>query len=114
MYAATLEYRFPIAKKVQGVVFTDMGSTWGLMKERFRGIRMTTLLISLWVSGFVFRRLSSRSALIMGMVTEISSTLVSEHSFNHRIRRENDSFFTETSSCAGRRGAARMLCFSVA
>lgn len=30
MYAATLEYRFPIAKKVQGVVFTDMGSTWGL------------------------------------------------------------------------------------
>lgn len=30
MYAATLEYRFPIAKKVQGVVFTDAGSTWGL------------------------------------------------------------------------------------
>lgn len=30
MYAATLEYRFPIAKKVQGVVFTDMGSTWGI------------------------------------------------------------------------------------
>ena len=29
-YAATLEYRFPIAKKVQGVVFTDMGSTWGI------------------------------------------------------------------------------------
>ena len=84
------------------------------MNERFRGIRMTTLLISLWVSGFVFRRLSGRSALIMGMVTEISSTLVSEHSFNHRIRMGNDSFFTETSSCAGRRGAARMLCFSAA
>lgn len=30
MYAATLEYRFPIAKKVQGVVFTDAGSTWGI------------------------------------------------------------------------------------
>ena len=30
MYAATLEYRFPIAKKVQGVLFTDMGSAWGL------------------------------------------------------------------------------------
>ena len=30
MYAATLEYRFPIAKKVQGVVFTDGGSTWGI------------------------------------------------------------------------------------
>lgn len=30
MYAATLEYRFPIARKVQGVVFTDMGSTWGI------------------------------------------------------------------------------------
>lgn len=30
MYAATLEYRFPIAKKVQGVLFTDAGSIWGL------------------------------------------------------------------------------------
>lgn len=30
MYAATLEYRFPIAKKVQGVLFTDAGSTWGI------------------------------------------------------------------------------------
>lgn len=30
MYAVTLEYRFPIAKKVQGVLFTDAGSTWGL------------------------------------------------------------------------------------
>ncbi len=30
MYAATLEYRFPIAKKVQGVVFTDVGSTWDI------------------------------------------------------------------------------------
>ena len=34
MYAATLEYRFPIAKKVQGVVFTDVGSTWGLDSSR--------------------------------------------------------------------------------
>lgn len=30
MYAATLEYRFPIAKKIQGVVFTDVGSAWGV------------------------------------------------------------------------------------
>ena len=30
MYAATLEYRLPIAKKVQGVLFTDVGSTWGI------------------------------------------------------------------------------------
>lgn len=30
MYAATLEYRFPIAKKVHGVLFTDAGSTWGI------------------------------------------------------------------------------------
>lgn len=30
MYTATLEYRFPIAKKVQGVLFTDAGSAWGL------------------------------------------------------------------------------------
>ena len=28
MYAATLEYRFPIAKKILGVVFTDVGSAW--------------------------------------------------------------------------------------
>ena len=30
MYAATLEYRLPIEKKVQGVLFTDVGSTWGI------------------------------------------------------------------------------------
>lgn len=30
MYAATLEYRIPLAKKVEGVVFTDIGSTWGI------------------------------------------------------------------------------------
>lgn len=30
MYAATLEYRVPIAKKVEGVVFTDMGSAWSI------------------------------------------------------------------------------------
>lgn len=29
MYSATIEYRFPIAKKVQGVVFADMGAAWG-------------------------------------------------------------------------------------
>lgn len=29
MYAATLEYRYPIAKKIQGVVFTDAGNAWG-------------------------------------------------------------------------------------
>ena len=34
MYAATLEYRFPIAKKVQGVLFTDAGSTWGIDKGK--------------------------------------------------------------------------------
>ncbi len=28
--AICLISRFPIAKKVQGVVFTDMGSTWGI------------------------------------------------------------------------------------
>lgn len=28
MYEATLEYRIPIAKKVEGVLFTDMGSAW--------------------------------------------------------------------------------------
>lgn len=34
MYAATLEYRFPIAKKVQGVLFTDAGSTWGIYEGK--------------------------------------------------------------------------------
>lgn len=29
MYAVTLEYRYPIAKKIQGVVFTDVGNAWG-------------------------------------------------------------------------------------
>ena len=29
MYEATLEYRFPIVKKVQGVLFTDAGNAWG-------------------------------------------------------------------------------------
>lgn len=29
MYQATIEYRFPIAKKVQGVVFGDLGAAWG-------------------------------------------------------------------------------------
>lgn len=28
MLAATAEYRFPVAKKVQGVVFTDIGNAW--------------------------------------------------------------------------------------
>ena len=30
MYAATLEYRIPIAKKIEGVVFTDFGNAWGI------------------------------------------------------------------------------------
>ena len=30
MYAATLEYRVPIAKKIEGVVFTDVGNAWGV------------------------------------------------------------------------------------
>lgn len=29
MYEATVEYRYPIAKKIQGVVFTDVGNAWG-------------------------------------------------------------------------------------
>ena len=28
MVAATLEYRFPVAKKVEGVVFGDTGNAW--------------------------------------------------------------------------------------
>lgn len=34
MYSATLEYRFPIMKKVDGVVFTDVGNAWGIDKTR--------------------------------------------------------------------------------
>ncbi len=29
MYQATIEYRYPIAKKIQGVVFADAGNAWG-------------------------------------------------------------------------------------
>ena len=29
MYQGTIEYRYPIAKKIQGVVFGDMGNAWG-------------------------------------------------------------------------------------
>ena len=28
MLAASLEYRFPVANKVQGVVFSDIGNAW--------------------------------------------------------------------------------------
>jgi len=28
MFTATLEYRFPVANKVQGIIFTDWGSAW--------------------------------------------------------------------------------------
>ena len=114
MYAATLEYRFPIAKKVQGVVFTDMGSTWGIDEGKIPWYKDDNSLNFSVGVGLRLQTPIGPIHLIMGMVTEISSTLVSEHSFNHRIRRENDSFFTETGSCAGRRGAARMLCFSAA
>lgn len=34
MYAATIEYRFPIVKKVQGVVFGDVGNSWGVDRTR--------------------------------------------------------------------------------
>ena len=34
MYAATLEYRFLIIKKVDGVVFTDVGNAWGIDESR--------------------------------------------------------------------------------
>ena len=33
MYAATVEYRYPIAKKIQGVIFTDAGAAWGGTKN---------------------------------------------------------------------------------
>lgn len=29
MYAGSIEYRYPIAKKIQGVVFADAGAAWG-------------------------------------------------------------------------------------
>lgn len=51
MIAATVEYRFPVVKKVQGVVFTDLGDAWGgkddnssfsLKKSVGVGLRITT------------------------------------------------------------------------
>ena len=39
MATATLEYRFPLAKKVQGAIFTDWGSAWdtGFWPDNFNG-----------------------------------------------------------------------------
>jgi len=39
MILGTLEYRFPLAKKVQGAIFTDWGAAWngGLKPKNFRG-----------------------------------------------------------------------------
>ncbi len=34
MYAATLEYRVPIAKKIEGVLFTDVGNAWGIDSDK--------------------------------------------------------------------------------
>lgn len=34
MYAATLEYRIPVASKVEAVLFTDVGSAWGIDEGR--------------------------------------------------------------------------------
>ena len=34
MYAATLEYRIPVASKVEAVLFTDVGSTWDIDEGR--------------------------------------------------------------------------------
>lgn len=34
MYAATLEFRMPIVKKVDGVLFADVGNAWGIDNER--------------------------------------------------------------------------------
>jgi len=34
-YEATIEYRFPMAKKVQGVLFTDAGNAWGGTDQMF-------------------------------------------------------------------------------
>ncbi len=34
MYAVTLEYRIPIAKKIEGVLFTDIGNAWGINSEK--------------------------------------------------------------------------------
>ena len=51
MFAATAEYRFPVVKKLQGVVFIDSGNAWdgggwfkGLKTSVGFGIRMTTPL----------------------------------------------------------------------
>ena len=34
-YEGTVEYRYPIAKKVQGVFFTDIGNAWGGTSDIF-------------------------------------------------------------------------------
>lgn len=52
MLSASVEYRIPVAKKVQGVIFTDIGNAWdgtgfglaGLKKSVGLGVRVTTPL----------------------------------------------------------------------
>ena len=34
MYEATLEYRIPVAKKVEAVLFTDVGSAWDVQEGK--------------------------------------------------------------------------------
>jgi outer membrane protein insertion porin family len=39
MFLATLEYRFPLFKKVRGAIFTDWGSAWegGVVPKNIKG-----------------------------------------------------------------------------
>jgi outer membrane protein insertion porin family len=40
MMVATAEYRFPIVKKVQGVIFTDVGNAWDGDGYKLSGLKM--------------------------------------------------------------------------
>ena len=40
MFAATAEYRFPVVKKVQGVVFTDVGKAWSEEGYKLNDLKM--------------------------------------------------------------------------
>ena len=82
MYNATLEFRFPIVKKVSGVLFTDIGDAWDapkcyMVQQQEKPLTMALVLV------FVLQHLSVLLNLTMAWVnTKINSTSASVHNSN--------------------------------
>lgn len=74
MYAATLEYRIPVAKKVEAVLFTDVGSAWDVDINRVPWYTDDDSIHWSVGVGFASRLQLVRSVWIMVMGTETNST----------------------------------------